>query len=133
MGVSCGAIAISHLENLDDAGIKAMSEKEVVGVILPTTHYILKLKDPPVRKMLEAGVPIAVASDFCPNAHCMSLPLSMTFACLNLKMKVNEALCGITLNAAAALNRSDMYGSLEVGKWGDVVIIDERNWEHIIY
>jgi imidazolonepropionase len=133
MGVSCGAIAISHLEHLDDEGIKAMAEKEVVGVILPTTHYVLKLKDPPVKKMLEAGVPVAIASDFCPNAHCMSLPLAMSLACLNLKMRVSEALCGVTLNAAAALNRSDMYGSLEVGKWGDMVVINESKWEHIIY
>lgn len=93
-----------------------MALAKTVGIILPTTHFILKLHDPPVRAMIDAGVPTALGSDFCPNAHCMSLPMTMSLACLNLKMKPAEALCAVTLNAAAALNRSALIGSLEVGK-----------------
>ncbi len=55
LGAECNALAISHLENLDDNGIDAMAKKNVIGVILPTTHYLLKLKDPPVRKMIDSG------------------------------------------------------------------------------
>lgn len=100
---------------------------------MPTTHFILKLRNPPVRKMFEAGLPVALASDFCPNAHCLSLPLTMSLACINLQFKPNEALCAVTLNAAAALNRSDSIGSIEIGKKGDLVILDAPSWEHIIY
>lgn len=55
--------------------------------------------------MIDSGVPTALATDYCPNAYCMSLPFTMSLACLNLKMRPNEALCAVTLNAAAALNR----------------------------
>lgn len=110
-----------------------MAKSKSVGIILPTTHFILKLHNPPVRAMLEAGVPTALGSDFCPNAHCMSMPLVMSLACLNLKMKAAEALCGATLNAAAALGKAHEVGSIEVGKLGDFVVLDTPNWEHIIY
>jgi len=82
-----------------------MAKSGTVGIILPTTHFILKLHDPPVRAMLDNGVPTAIGTDFCPNAHCMSMPLAMSLACLNLKMKPSEALCAVTLNSARALNR----------------------------
>ncbi|CAD8153570.1 unnamed protein product [Paramecium octaurelia] len=133
LGADLGAIAISHLEHLSQEGIKAMAEKKVVGVILPTTQFILKLQPPPVREMIDSGVPTALATDYCPNAYCMSLPFTMSLACLNLKMRPNEALCAVTLNAAAALNRHKKIGSIEVGKQGDFVILDAPTWEHLIY
>ena len=73
MGASLKATAISHLEEISDAGIQAMSEAGCVAVILPTTAYILRLKPPPVRKMIESGVPVALGSDFNPNAFCLSM------------------------------------------------------------
>lgn len=66
--------------------------------------------------MIESGVPTALATDFCPNAFCISLPFTMSLACLYLKMKPAEAMCAVTLNAAAALNRHKTIGSIEVGK-----------------
>ena len=53
LGAELNAVAISHLENLDDKGIEEMAKKQVAAVILPTTHYLLKLKDPPVRKLID--------------------------------------------------------------------------------
>ena len=73
MGADLGALAISHLEEISDAGILAMAKSRSVGVVLPTTAYILRLKPPPVRKMLENGMAIALGSDFNPNAYCMSM------------------------------------------------------------
>jgi imidazolonepropionase len=80
-----------------------MAKNNVVAVILPTTHYLLKLKDPPVRKLIEGGVIFALGSDFNPNAFCMSMPMVMNMACVNLKAKLYEALVAATLNSAASM------------------------------
>ena len=125
--------AISHLENLDSAGIEAMANNKVNGVLLPTTHYLLKLKDPPTREMIDKGVIVSLGSDFNPNAFCFSMPFVMNLACINYKFKPNEALVAATLNAAQSMKRSSTHGSIEIGKVADFVIIDSNRWEHIIY
>jgi len=133
MGASLDARAISHLEEVSDAGIEAMAQKEVIAVLLPTTAYILKLKPPPARKMIEKAVPVALGSDFNPNAFCYSMPVVMHMACCVLRMSMNEALIGATINAAASLGMSSTHGSLEVGKQADLLIVDAPRWEHLIY
>lgn len=127
------ATAVSHLELISEEGIKAMAEKRVVAVLLPTTAYVLRIEYPPARKIIDSGVPLALASDFNPNAHCMSLPFVMNLACVMMRMTMNEALVACTLNAAAALCRGETHGSLAEGKMGDMVIVDASNWQHIIY
>ena len=67
------ARAISHLEEVSDCGIKAMAESGTVAVVLPTTAYILRLQPPPVRKMIEQNVIVALGTDFNPNAYCLSM------------------------------------------------------------
>ncbi|XP_071960627.1 probable imidazolonepropionase [Antedon mediterranea] len=133
LGGELKAEAVSHLEEISDAGMKAMAEAGSVAVILPTTAYILRLKHPPVRKMIEQGVPVALGSDFNPNAFCMSMPLVMHLACVNLRMSMQEALVAATINAAASLCKSSTHGSIEVGKYGDVLILDTPRWEHLVY
>ena len=110
-----------------------MAKNNIAGVLLPTTHHLLKLKDPPTRKMINEGIIVALGSDFNPNAFCLSMPLTMNYACVNLKMLPSEALVASTLNAAYSMNRSRTHGSLEKGKSGDLVIIKAPRWEHIIY
>jgi len=133
LGGELGASAISHLEKVDDQGIQAMAKKPTVAVLLPTTAYILRLECPPARKFIENGVPVALGSDFNPNAHCMSMPHVMNLACVMMRMTMNEALVAATINAAASLEKSKQYGSIEVGKYGDFVIINNAKWEHLIY
>jgi len=133
LGGEVGALAISHLENLDDNGIKAMAEKKILGVLLPTTQFLLKLKVPPVRQMIEQGVPVALGTDFNPNAYCLSMPLTMHLSCVNYKMTPNEALVASTINSAASMRRSKTHGSIEKGKVADLVLIKGNRWEHIIY
>ena len=133
MGVSIGATAISHLEEISDEGIQHMASSNAVAVILPTTAHILKLKHPPVKKMLEEGVIVALGTDFNPNAYCVSMLTVMNLACIMFRMSMEEALVAATLNAAASVGKSDMHGSIEVGKWGDLVLIDAPRWEHVIY
>ncbi|OWF34675.1 probable imidazolonepropionase [Mizuhopecten yessoensis] len=133
MGAELGALSISHLEEISDAGISAMAKAGSIGVVLPTTANILRLKPPPVRKMIDSGMAVALGSDFNPNAFCSSMPLVMHLACVILRMSMPEVLIAATLNAAAALGKSDTHGSLNEGKCANMVVIDAPRWEHIVY
>jgi imidazolonepropionase len=73
MGAELCATAISHLEEVSKEGIEDMAVSGTVAVMLPTTAYIMKLKPPPVHQFIEAGVSIALGSDFNPNAHCLAM------------------------------------------------------------
>ncbi|XP_016405240.1 putative imidazolonepropionase [Sinocyclocheilus rhinocerous] len=133
LGAELGALAISHLEEVTDDGIAAMAKAKTSAVLLPTTAYILRLSPPRARDMLDAGVIVALGSDFNPNAYCCSMPMVMQLACVLMKMSMPEALAASTINAAYALNRSQTHGSLEIGKQGDLVIINAPRWEHLVY
>eukprot|EP00041_Stephanoeca_diplocostata_P028141 m.787835 g.787835 ORF g.787835 m.787835 type:complete len:586 (-) comp23309_c1_seq1:3244-5001(-) len=121
--LSCGALAaeigarsVSHLEELSADGVEQMARAGVYGVLLPTTAHVLRLRPPPARAMIDGGVPVALATDFNPNAHCMDMPTVMNLACVLLRMTMAEAVVASTLNAAAALGLGDTLGSIEVGK-----------------
>ncbi|XP_076015861.1 putative imidazolonepropionase [Genypterus blacodes] len=133
LGAELGALAISHLEEVTDEGIAAMAQAKTAAVLLPTTAYILRLPQPRAKDMLDAGVIVALGSDFNPNAYCCSMPIVMHLACVNMKMSMTEALAAATINAAYALGRSHTHGSLEVGKHGDLLLLDATRWEHLIY
>ncbi|KAJ6656321.1 hypothetical protein lerEdw1_003824 [Lerista edwardsae] len=133
LGADLGAQAISHLEEVSDEGIMAMARAKCAAVLLPTTAYMLRLKQPPARKMLKEGVIVALGSDFNPNAYCCSMPMVMHLACVNMKMSMKEALAAATINAAYALGRSHAHGSIEAGKQGDLIVINSSRWEHLIY
>eukprot|EP01126_Amoeba_proteus_P048778 TRINITY_DN5661_c0_g1_i1.p1 TRINITY_DN5661_c0_g1~~TRINITY_DN5661_c0_g1_i1.p1 ORF type:complete len:328 (-),score=43.13 TRINITY_DN5661_c0_g1_i1:61-1044(-) len=128
-----GALAVTHCEEISEEGILALSKLPSFAVLLPTTAYLLKLKYPPARRMINSNVPIALGSDFNPNAHCMSLPFVMNLACVNMGLTMNEALVAATINAAASIGQSTQYGSLEPQKWADIIILEAPTWEHLIY
>ncbi|XP_071188599.1 probable imidazolonepropionase isoform X1 [Salvelinus alpinus] len=133
LGAELGALAISHLEEVTDDGIAAMATAKTAAILLPTTAYILRLPQPRARDMLEAGVIVALGSDFNPNAYCCSMPVVMHLACVNMRMSMPEALAAATINAAYALGRSHTHGSLEVNKHGDLLVLNAPRWEHLIY
>lgn len=103
------ALAVSHLECVSDEGVKALAEYSIFATLLPTTAYILRLEPPPARKLIDAGVAVALGSDFNPNAHCLSMPLTMHLACVNLRMTMNESLAAATLNAAGSLGKGPLF------------------------
>lgn len=78
MGAALNCEAISHLEEVSDEGLAAMASSCSVAVVLPTTAYILRLPSPPVRKMIEMGVIVALGTDFNPNAFCLSMVSTKT-------------------------------------------------------
>ncbi|XP_061839651.1 probable imidazolonepropionase [Nerophis lumbriciformis] len=133
LGAELGALAISHLEEVTDEGIATMAQAETAAVLLPTTAYILRLPQPRARAMLEAGVVVALGSDFNPNAYCCSMPIVMHLACVNMRMSMSEALVAATINAAYALGRWRTHGSLEAGKHGDLLVLNAPRWEHLVY
>ena len=75
MGVEVGSKSISHLEEISDSEIEKMSKSETVAILLPTTAYLLRLKQPPAREMIDRGCIVALGSDFNPNAYCYSMVL----------------------------------------------------------
>jgi imidazolonepropionase len=133
LAAELNATAVSHLEEISDEGIQAMAEKSIVAILLPSTAYILRILPPPARKIIDAGVPVALGSDYNPNAHCLSMPFIMSLACILMRMTMNEALVAATLNSAASIRRSKLHGSIEVGKRGNFLLIGHPNWQHLIY
>lgn len=133
MGVKLQAKGVSHLEEISDHEIDLLAKSETVGILLPTTAFIMQLPRPPARKMLNAGCIVALGSDFNPNAYCYSMPLVMHLACADLRLTMNEALAASTINSAFALGVEKTRGSIEAGKQADLVILRTRKWENIIY
>ncbi len=129
-----GAISAEHLIVCPPAGIAAMAKADTVACCLPATSFYLGSTFAPVRAMIEAGVPVAMASDFNPGS-CPSLNLQfvMNLGCLKYRMTPEEVLTAVTLNGAAAIRRADQLGSLEVGKQGDLVIWNAPDLNYICY
>ena len=73
MGVRINAKGVSHLEEISDSEIALMAKSETVGILLPTTAFVMQLKSPPARKMLQSGCIVALGSDFNPNAFCYAM------------------------------------------------------------
>jgi imidazolonepropionase len=123
-----------HLEHIDDDGIHALRDAGTVAVLLPGVSFFLNHAYAPARKLIDAGVPVAIASDINPGS-CMSfsMPLMMTIACTQMRMTPEEAITATTLNAAAAVDRSHDLGSIEVGKQADMILYDVANYRTIPY
>lgn len=124
---------MSHLEKLSPAGVAAMAKAGTHAVLLPTTAHLLRLSPPPARALIDAGAPVALASDFNPNAHCWDMPTAMGLACVHFRLSMEEALVAATINGASALGLAHEVGSLEMGKRGDCFLLDAPSWHHLIY
>jgi imidazolonepropionase len=135
LAAELGAISADHLVFVEEKGIQAMGRGDVIPVLLPGTTFSLGLdRYAPARRMIEAGLPVALATDLNPGS-CMteSMPMVITLACLKLKMTPAEAITAATINAAHAVNRGHLLGSLEAGKRADVVIWDMPNYRVLPY
>ncbi|MDX1711793.1 MAG: imidazolonepropionase [Rhodovibrionaceae bacterium] len=119
-----GALSAEHLEWTNEAGIRAMAKTGTVAVLLPGAFYQLReTKLPPIEGFRTAGVPIAIATDCNPgSAPVFSLLLMLNMACILFRLTPEEALAGVTRNAARALGRSDTVGTLEEGKQADLCV-----------
>jgi imidazolonepropionase len=129
-----GATSADHLLCITEAGIDGLAASGTVATLLPGTAFFLGLPYAPARKLLARGVTVALASD-CNPGTCMSenLPLVGAMACTQMKMLPGEVVTALTLNAAAALGRSERLGSLEIGKQADLQICDVPDFRHLFY
>jgi imidazolonepropionase len=118
------AVSADHLEHTDQLGIAAMAKAGTVAVLLPGAFFVLReTRKPPVAKLREAGVPIAIATDCNPGTSpVVSLITTMTMACTLFGLTPEETLAGVTRNAARALGLGDETGTLEAGKAADYVV-----------
>ncbi len=119
------AMTAEHLEHIDEDGIEALREAGVIAGLLPGCSFYLGVAQAPARRLIEAGVPVTIATDYNPGSSMVeSLPLVLSIACTQMKMSPSEALVGATANAAAALRREDGLGRLRVGMEADLVVLD---------
>lgn len=128
------ATSAEHLLHVSEEGVSALAQAGTVAVLLPGTAFVLDEPYPPARKLIAAGVPVALGTDFNPGSSPIaSLPLAMSLAVLKMGMSPAETLAGATLNAAAALGLERELGSLEPGKQADLVLWDTESYEEIMY
>ena len=134
LAAELGALSADHLEHISEAGIAAMAAAGVVAVSLPLASVYLRQPPMPARRLIQAGVPVAVATDFNPgSAPSYHLPLAMTLACALQSMTPAEALKGATIYASRAGGLAELTGSLEPGKAADFAIIDAPDVNHWLY
>ena len=135
LAAEMGCVSADHLLHISDKGIKMMADSGTIAGLLPGTAFFLMMKDyAPARRIIEGNVPVALATDFNPgSSHCESMPMTITLACLNMKMTAAEAIVASTLNSACALKMGDEVGSLETGKKADIIILDAPSHFHLVY
>jgi len=134
LAAEMGAVSAEHLEYINDEGISALAEADVVAVSLPLASLYLREAWMPARKLIAAGVNVAVATDFNPgSAPSYHLPLALTLACLKQGMTPSESLMGATTIAAKAIGMQDVIGSLQPGFRADFAIMDAPNLNHWLY
>jgi imidazolonepropionase len=130
-----GAASADHLEHASERGLEAMARAGTVAVLLPAASLFLRNREQaPARRMIELGVPVALATDLNPGtAPCESLPLTMQLGALLYGMTVPETIVAATINAAAACGVADRVGSIERGKRCDLFVLDAADYRQLLY
>ncbi len=125
-GIKYNAVSVDHLECTGDNEIEALLASETMPTLLPGSAFFLGLKDPPVRKMINAGLPLALASDYNPGSSPSgNMKLIMSLGCIKLKMLPEEVINAVTINSACAMGLSATHGSIARGKVANVFITKE--------
>jgi imidazolonepropionase len=126
VGVKTKAISVDHLENIGEAEIEALKNSGVMPTALPGAAFFLGLPFPPARKIIEAGLPLAIASDFNPgSAPSGNMSTMLALSCIRMKMTPEEAVNASTINTAYALELQQTHGTIKKGKVANVFITKE--------
>ncbi|MEW5937733.1 MAG: imidazolonepropionase [Candidatus Thermoplasmatota archaeon] len=129
-----GAISADHLLATPKEDYPVMARAGVIGVLLPAVPYVtMSERVPDAMGMIDAGMPIALATDLNPNCWLESMQMVISLACYRMRMTPSEALCGATINAAHAIGMGDRVGSIEPGKQADLLMLDVHNVDSIPY
>ena len=127
-GVKCGARSVDHLEFVAQKEIDALKNSKTIPTILPGAAFFLSLPNPPARQMIDAGLPLAIASDFNPGSSPSgNMNLMQSICCIQYKMTPNECLNASTINSAFAINMQHEVGSITIGKKANLMITKKMN------
>ena len=127
-------VSADHLLQASDAGIRAMADAGVVATLLPLTAFSLRETFARGREMIDAGCMVALATDLNPgSSFSASVPLLFALACIYMKLSPEEAVTAFTINSAAAIDRADRIGSIDVGKQGDLVLLQFPSYKFLPY
>lgn len=138
-GIQCAvrhnALSCDHLEYTGDAEIQCLLGSETMPTVLPGAAFFLNMQHAPVRKMMEAGLPVAMASDYNPGSSPSgNMQLVLSFACVNYRMIPEEAINATTINSGYAMGVSDQLGSIAVGKKANFYLTTEiPTYEYLPY
>jgi imidazolonepropionase len=123
VGVKHKALSVDHLECVGDAEIEALKEGNTMPTLLPGAAFFLGIQYQPARKIIDAGLPVCLATDYnpgsCPSGN---VPLLLSIACTQLKMTPEEAIHAVTLNGAAAMELQNELGTIKPGKRANLII-----------
>lgn len=125
-GIKVGAVSVDHLEYVGDAEIEALLQSNTMPVILPGAAFFLSLPYPPAKKMIAAGLPLAIASDFNPGSSPSgNMNLMNAIACIQYGLTPEQTINASTLNGAFAMGIAENYGSIAIGKKANFIITKE--------
>lgn len=134
LAAELGAASADHLLMISDRGIQDLKASSTVATLLPCTAFCLAHPYAPARRMIDAGCAVALASDYNPGScYTNSIPLMFALAAIHMGMTLDETLCALTLNGAAAVSRADTIGSLESGKRADFSVLSVPSYEYLVY
>ncbi len=125
-GVEVGALSVDHLENIGEEEIELLKNSKVMPTILPGAAFFLGLPFPPAQKMIQEGLPVAIASDYNPGSSPSgNMPFMFSLACIKMKLTPEEAFNAATINTASCLELLNEYGSITKGKVANLIITKE--------
>ena len=122
VGVKHKAVSVDHLECMGDAEIDCLKDSQTIATLLPTAAFFLRLPYQPARKLIDANLPVALATDYNPGSSPSgNVPFLIALSCIQMKMSPNEAINAVTLNGAYAMEVQDELGSITIGKKANLI------------
>jgi imidazolonepropionase len=127
--------SFDHMDHVNDDDILQLAKQDTVATLVPGANHFLGLKEyPNARRLIDAGVPVALATDYNPGTSpTLSMPMAMSLACTHMKMSPAEAIAAATINGAWALRVAERKGSIETGKDADLAVFDVKDYREIPY
>jgi imidazolonepropionase len=128
-------VSFDHLDHVSDDDVLQLAKHDTVATLVPGANYFLGLEEyPPARKLIDAGVAVALATDYNPGSSpTPSMPFVMSLACTHMKMSPAEAIASATINGAWALRVQNSKGSIEPGKSADLAVFEAKDYREIAY
>ena len=134
LAAELNCLSADHLLQASNEGIRALAKAGTVATLLPLTAFSLREEYARAREMIDAGCIVALATDLNPgSAFTASVPLLFALACIYMKMTPEEAVTALTINSAAALGRADRIGSIDIGKQGDLILLQFPSYKFLPY